>query len=156
VDERIARLKTPVDCERFARNATAQGREDLVLDARKRGVDLRADAHGAVSAAERDCLAAVYAYEDILTSKHGKRTRASRTWQAIKRLGIISAIERCVDRPDGTAGFTALKEAGLENYAFEAVVLRYPGHFSADAVARANERMAGFIKNENNPRSPAA
>lgn len=145
VDERVAKLKTPEDCERLARNAMAQGRDDLMLQARRRAVELRAEAHGAMTAAERDCLAAVYAYEDILSSKHGKRTRASRTWQAISRLGVLAAIERCVDRPDGTAGFTALKDAGLENYAFEAVVLRHPDCFSSEAVVRATDRMSRFV-----------
>ena len=118
MDDRIARLKTPEECWTLEKNARAKGREDLVVEARCRGIELRAEQYGAVSEAERDCLKAIYAYEEILNAKHGKRVRASRTWQMIKRRGIIEAIEQAVDRPDGTAGFKALKEVGLDNFAF--------------------------------------
>lgn len=151
MDDRIARLKTPEECRTFERNAQAKGREDLVLDARRKGIELRAAQYGAVSDAERDCLQAIYAYEEILNAKHGKRVRASRIWQMIKRRGIIAAIEQAVDRPDGTAGFTDLKEVGLDNFAFEAVVLRHRTVFSPAAVNRARERMQGFSATVANP-----
>lgn len=142
MDERVKRLRTPEHCEAFARNARKLGRADLALEARRRAVELRAAAYGATSIAERECLEAIYAYEEILSEKHGRRVRASRTWQMIKRRGIIAAIEQAVDRPDGTAGFTALKEVGLDNYAFEAVILRHPQLFSESAVDRSRKRMA--------------
>lgn len=144
MDERVQKLKTPKDCDSFARNARKLGRPDLALEARQRGVELRAAAYGATSAAEKECLEAIYAYEEILSDRHGRRIRASRTWQMIKRRGIIAAIEQAVDRPDGTAGFTALKEVGLDNYAFEAVILRHPQLFSESAVERSRTRMAQF------------
>ena len=144
MDDRVNKLKTPKECEIFARNAKDQGRPELATEARRRAVEIRAAAYGATSDAERECLEAIYAYEEILFSKHGKRIRASRTWQMIKRRGIIAAIEQAVDRPDGTAGFTALQEVGLENFAFEAVILRHPNLFSDSAVDRSRDRMAQF------------
>ena len=145
MDDRVKRLKTPQECETFARNAKKQGRPDLAVEARQRAIELRAIAYGAASDAERECLAAIYAYEEILFDKHGKRVKASRTWQMISRRGIIAAIEQAVDRPDGTAGFTALQEVGLENFAFEAVILRHPALFSESAVERYRQRMAQFV-----------
>ena len=142
MDKRVEKLKTPKDCEAFARNARDLGRDDLALEARQRAVELRAAAYGAASDAERECLEAIYAYEEILFEKHGRRVPASRTWQMIKRRGILAAIEQAVDRPDGTAGFTALQEVGLENFAFEAVILRHPQLFSTSAVERSRNRMA--------------
>ena len=144
MDDRVKNLKTPKDCEVFARNAIDKGRQDLAADARRRAVELRAAAYGSASDAERECLEAIYAYEEILFLKHGKRVRASRTWQMIKRRGIIAAIEQAVDRPDGTAGFTALKEVGLDNFAFEAVILRHSSLFSESAVDRSRQRMVKF------------
>jgi hypothetical protein len=144
MDDRVRKLSTPTQCEVFARNALAQGRPDLATEARQRAVELRAAAYGATSDAERECLEAIYAYEEILFDKHGKRVKASRTWQMIKRRGIIAAIEQAVDRPDGTAGFTALKNVGLENFAFEAVILRHSTLFSDSAVERSRQRMAQF------------
>lgn len=142
MDDRVKKLKTPSDCEKFAKNAKALGHGDLVLQANRRSIGLRAEAYGAATDVERECLEAIYAYEEILSEKNGRRTRASRTWQAIKVRGILAAVERIVDRPDGTAGFTALQDVGLENFAFEAVVLKHKDLFSESAVKRSRERMA--------------
>ena len=60
----------------------------------------------------------------------------------IKDRGILAAIEHAVDRPDGTVGFKALEEIGLENFAFEGVILRHAQLFSESAVQRSRERMA--------------
>lgn len=144
MDDRIKNLKTAKECDIFARNAMTQNRPDLVAEARQRAIEVRAVAYGTTSDAERECLEAIYAYEEILFAKHGKRVKASRTWQMIKRRGIIAAIEQAVDRPDGTAGFTALKEVGLDNFAFEAVILRHPSLFSVGAIERSRDRMAQF------------
>ena len=144
MDDRIKNLKTPKDCEIFARNAVAQNRPELAAEAKQRAIEIRAAEYGATSDAERECLEAIYAYEEILFLKHGRRVKASRTWQMIKRRGIIAAIEQAVDRSDGTAGFSALKEVGLENFAFEAVILRHSSLFSASAVDRSRDRMAQY------------
>jgi hypothetical protein len=141
MDERVAKLQSPEDCERFARNATRLGRKDLADDARRRAVELRAEKYGASSEAEKECLQAVYAYEEVLSNKNGRRTRASRTWQMIKRHGILATAERAVNRETETVGYRALAEMGLQQYAFEAVILRYPNLFSGAAVQRSKERM---------------
>ncbi|MBS0580635.1 MAG: hypothetical protein JSR36_15365 [Proteobacteria bacterium] len=142
MDPRVARLNTPEDCEAFAANASKRGRPDLAQEARMRAIDLRAEAHGAATDAEREALAAVYAYEEARSSGKRRRFRANRTWQMIERHGILAAVERAVNRPDETIGYTALVEMGLEKYAFEAIVLRYPGRFTKEAVARCAERIA--------------
>lgn len=146
MDPRVTRLATAADCETFAANAARLGRDDLVVEARRRAVDLRAAGHAAKTDVERDCLAAIYAYEEVLRAKAGgKRRRAVRTWQSIARHGVIGAVERAVDRSDGTAGFKALQDAGLENYAFETVVLAHPMAFSEAAVERSRDRLAKFL-----------
>jgi len=140
MDERVARLKTPEECEQFAINV--QNRlPELAQAARRRGVELRAALHGATTTAEREALQAVYAYERVLCEKHGKTVRASRTWQMIKRHGIITAVERAVNRKDVTSGYTALVEMGMPDFAFEAVVCRHPSVFSAEALKRSRERL---------------
>lgn len=144
IDERIRKLKTPQSCEVFARNAYEHGRDDLARAAHRRAIELKAESHGAKTEAEKLCLEAIYAYERVLTKKNGKTTRANRTWQMIERHGILEAVERAVNRPHETAGYTALVEMGLENLAFEAVVVKYPDLFSAEAVHRCRERMASW------------
>jgi hypothetical protein len=135
MDPRVARLTTPDECVQLAINAP-----ELADDARVRAIQLRAASHGANSDAEREAIEAVYAYEEVLSRIRGKKVRASRTWQMIKRHGILPAVERAVDRADETAGYTALVEMGLEKFAFEAVILRHPTVFSAKAVERSEER----------------
>jgi hypothetical protein len=68
--------------------------------------------------------------------------RASRTWQMIERHGVIGTVERAVNRPTETSGYRALVEMGLEEYAFEAVILRHPRLFSAEVVERSRQRLS--------------
>lgn len=114
----------------------------MAKEARQRAVQLKAEEHGANSTAEKEALQAVYAYEDLLTNKNGRTTRASRTWQMIKRHGIIEAVERAVKRDAVTQGYTMLVEMGLEEFAFEAVILRHPEVFSNESVDISRARLA--------------
>ena len=141
MDDRIKKIDTPEKCEIFAKNCVERGREDLAQEAKESAVQLRAEAYGAETQAEREALEAVYAYEEVLNTKNGKKTRAGRTWQMITRHGIIGAVERAVNRPTETQGYTSLVEMGLEDYAFESVILRYPDLFSEQAVSISRERV---------------
>jgi hypothetical protein len=143
MDERVARLQTPEECEQFIINVRSRLPE-LAQAARRRSVELRAAAHGAKSTAEREALAAVYAYERVLSEKKGKKVRASRTWQMIERRGIIDAVESAVKRPADPIGYTALAEMGMHDLAFESVVQRHPEVFTPEAVARSAERLQAW------------
>ena len=143
MDPRVSRLTTVADCESFAVNARERGAPELADQARKRAVQIRAELYGANNEVELECLQAVYAYEEILSAKNGRRQPANRTWQMIKRHGIIPAVERVVTKREVSSGFTALAEMGLMEYAFEAVILRHPASFSAEAIAMSRQRMEG-------------
>lgn len=147
IEEKIANFADVKSCEIFAKNAEDRGRSDLAQAARQRAIELGAKSHGAATKEEQECLEAVYAYERILTERNGRTTRASRTWQMIKRRGILPAVERAVNRPYETAGYTALLEMGLEKFAFEAVIVRYPDLFSDEAVQRSKERIEHWENN---------
>jgi hypothetical protein len=108
---------------------------------RREIIESRARKHSPRNDAERDAYAAVYAYEEVKSTTK-RRFRANRTWQAIERHGIIQAVERLVTRATETEGYRARVAAGLEEMAFEAVILRHPEVFSTEAVAAASERMA--------------
>lgn len=141
MDDKVKKIDTPEKCEVFAKNCIERGREDLAMQAKERAVQLRAEAHGAESEAEKEALEAVYAYEEVLTARNGKKTRAGRTWQMIDRHGIIGAVERAVNRPVETQGYMALVEMMLEDYAFEAVIIRHPELFSNQALLISQDRM---------------
>jgi hypothetical protein len=141
MDPRIARLKTVKGCDNFAKNALERGFPELAAEARERGVQLRAEAHGAGTAVERECLESVYAFEEVRSEVNGRRTKASRTWQAIGHHGIIPAIELIVTKHEVSAGFRFLAEMGLQRYAFEAVVLRHPDSFTIEARTISRQRL---------------
>lgn len=139
-DPKVSRLKTPEDCESFAQNVE-KAHPDLAKQARRYGVELRATAYGAKSDAEREALQAVFAFEEVRSQARGKRVRASRTWQSIKREGILPTVEKVVAKRKVTEAYDALVDAGMSDFTFEAVVLKHPGAFSAEAIANARTRL---------------
>lgn len=52
MDERVKKLRTPEECETFAKNAKERGRADLAKEAQVRAVQLPAERYGANSQAE--------------------------------------------------------------------------------------------------------
>tara|TARA_R110001592_G_scaffold361818_2_gene673760 strand:- start:93 stop:536 length:444 start_codon:yes stop_codon:yes gene_type:complete len=146
MDDVVKKIKTPDKCLIFAKNAKEKGRDDLALQAKERAIQLKAEVYGADTQAEREAIEAVYAYEEVLTLKNNKKTRASRTWPMIKRHGILNAVERAVNREAETQGYNYLLEMGLQNYAFEAVILRHPELFSDESVTISKRRISEWEK----------
>ena len=144
MDQRVKRITNPDKCEIFARNCEERGHPELALQARQHAVELRAESYGATSDAEREALECVYAYEETLFAKHGRRIRASRTWKMIEDHGILPAIERAVNRPQETDGYRALVGIGLERFAFECVIVRHPEHFDASTIALSKARIESW------------
>jgi hypothetical protein len=136
MDEIISKLKTPEECLQFAKECI-----ELARKARRRAIDLRASAHGNISEVENELLKALYAYEEVLSEKNKRRTRASRTWPMIKRYGIIGAAERAVNRKADAMGYKLLVDMGLHDLTFEAVIVRFPETFSKQVVKLARSRL---------------
>jgi hypothetical protein len=136
----VARLKTPEECDQLAKNVE-QCDPEMAMRAQRRAVELRAARYGAATEAEIDGVRAIYAYEEALRRKHGRRTTATRTWQMVRKHGVLAAIERAVNRKDETVGYKTLAEMGMRDFAFEVVILHHPQLFSADAVAKAKTRI---------------
>lgn len=147
MDNRVARLTSPEQCEQFMLNV-ATTHPELLPEARRRAVELRAEANvarfGATNTAEKDALQAIYAYEEVLFKQRGRRVRASRTWQMVERWGILGAVERAVNRPADSTGYQVLAEMNMQDITFEAVVLRHPNHFNSDVVQRCAERLSDW------------
>jgi hypothetical protein len=145
MDYRVERLRTPAECEIFAKNAIARNHPELALAAHRKAIDLQVSTHETSgSAVETEGLAAVYAYEALLTRRNGKKTRATATWQAVKRYGIIEAVQRAVSKPadEPPPGTVTLRDLGLEDLAFEALVIRHEASFSAAAIEASKARLA--------------
>jgi hypothetical protein len=142
MDYRVERLRTPAECESFAKNAIARNHPDLAILARRKALDLQAAAHEAGSPAEAEAFAAIYAYELHLTRKNGRKTRATKTWAVAKSRGIIQAIQDAVSRtPDPSVG-AALRELGLQDLTFEALVVRHETAFDPATVALSKARLS--------------
>lgn len=58
------------------------------------------------------------------------------------RIGIIPTVEKVVARKTSTDGYAALVNAAMEDFTFEAVVLRHPTLFTAEALTQATKRSA--------------
>jgi len=140
MDDIIQKLKTPTECIQLAKNVRDRN-PALVQKARRRAVELRALSCGSKSEVETELFKALYAYEEVLFEKNKKHTRASRTWQMIKRHGIIGAAERAVNRKIEPAGYKVLVEMGMHDLTFKAVIIRYPNVFNEEVVSRAKERL---------------
>ncbi len=136
----VGHLKTPEDCEQVAINVEAKQPAFAIL-ARRKAIELKAATHNAVTETEQEALQAVYAYERVLTLERGRKTRATRTWQVITKLGIVEAVDTIVKRPTGAEGYHALVKMGMQDMLFEAVVLRHPEVFSAEAIAQSQQRL---------------
>ena len=108
---------------------------------RRRSIQMRAAGRQPQTPAERESYEAVYAYEEALSIQKGKTIRAGRTWPMIREHGIIAAVERIVTRRKETEGYRVLVEMGMEDMAFEAVVLRHPESFSPEAVTASDDRL---------------
>lgn len=132
--ELVLRIKDPELCYVFARNATQRGHPELALQAHRRAVDLRAEAHPTDGDAELAAVRAIYAYEEALGYIKGKRTRATGTWQLVRRQGLMAAVQKRLASRDSEDIVPVLRELGLEDYSFAAVHKEYPAAFGALAA----------------------
>ena len=142
MDYRVERLRTPAECESFALNAIDRKHPELASAARRKALTLQAAAHETSSPVEAEAFVAVYAYEMHLTRKNGRKTRAGKTWANVKRHGIIQAIQTAVSDTPDPAVLAGLREFGLEDLTFDALVVRHEAAFDAATVQISKARLA--------------
>jgi hypothetical protein len=142
MDYRVERLRTPAECESFARNAIDRKRPELASAARRKALTMQAETHAPSSPVEAEALVAVYAYELHLTRKNGRKTRAAKTWAIAKSQGIIQAIQKAVESPPDPAVLAGLRELGLEDLTFDALVVRNAAAFDASTVQLSKSRLS--------------
>ncbi len=144
MDPRILDLDTAPKCSRFSVNALAMGCPDLAAQAQRRSIHLRALELGAQTALGYKIDEAVVAYEDFLTHKTGKKTRAGGVLKCIRNRGRVGAVEHLVNSSKPPQGFIWLCENGMHDLTFEAVVLDNIDDFSDEAVYSAMEKLEPF------------
>jgi uncharacterized protein YecA (UPF0149 family) len=140
----VGHLKTPEDCEQVALNVEAK-QPAFAIAARRKAIEIKASTHKATTEAEEHSFQAVYAYERVMTLERGRKTRATRQWQMVTKLGIIPAMESIVKTPTASTGYEALVKMGMQDMSFEAVVLRHPDVFSVEAVAQSKQSLDALM-----------
>ena len=135
--------KTPADCDNVIENALRTENHDLALLARKKKIVLQAAQHGASSPVAVEAWNGIYAIEEYRRS-HGKRYwRASYTRRAIDTPGgdIVAVVNDTVSRAEPSDGFQEMVDAGLQEFLWERLVLRFSDQLSARAIEHARQRL---------------
>jgi hypothetical protein len=142
--EYVDMAKTAVDCDNLIGNALRVGNSELALLARKKKIVLQAAQHGATSQVEVEAWNGIYAIEEYRRSQGKKQHwRANYTRRAINNRNgdIVATVDDTVSRAEPTDGFQEMIDAGLEEFLWERLVLRFPEQFSARAIEQARGRL---------------
>ena len=92
---------------------------------------------------ERDFYGMLNAYEELLTLKNGRTTKATRTRQKLANKGIKQClIDWALGQP--TEGFKLLNEKGLSDRTAEHLVVQYKDQFPLEAVEAAKKRLSEY------------
>jgi hypothetical protein len=139
----INNLIDPNDCRRVMARAKSRGMRDLYSAAFRRYCQLVGNANDDPSdPLVRDFYETLAAYEQLLTERNDKNTRASRTRQKIANKGVHQSLIEWTRGKVETNGFNLLVEAGLPEYTGEYLVTKYADRFPDDVVALARDRLA--------------
>ncbi len=136
----ISEYTDTTDLRNLMVNAKRLGRDDVWWEAFRRlcaieGMDQTDPLH-------RGFYETLAAYEELLTEKNGRTTRASRTRQKLKNKGVVQCLEDWAVRSALTEGFELLIQNGLAELTGEYLVLKYSDRFSDKATTAAKMRLA--------------
>lgn len=91
----------------------------------------------------RDFYQTLAAYEELLTDKNGRTTRASRTRQKLENKGLLQCLEDWALAKSPTMGFELLVSKDLVELTGEFLVLKYRERFSEEAIQASLDRLTG-------------
>src|SRR6266404_4382660 len=136
-------LRTAEDCRRVIERALAKGDVELHEAAFRRLCALIGSDHDdPADPLVRATWEAVAAYEQTLYQKHGRNQSAARTRQKIKAKGVHQSLLEWGKLHGNRPGFQSLIEAGLPEFTFEAVILKFSERFPADVVEACRHTLA--------------
>ncbi len=135
---KIAQLSDKGALRNLMQNARRLDRDDIYWQAFRRLCSLEGMIYD--DPLERDFYDVLNAYEELLTLKHGRTTKASRTRQKLANKGVEQClIDWAVGAP--TDGFKLLIEKGLPELTAEYLVVKYEKRFPQRAVEAARRRL---------------
>lgn len=135
----IASYESREELEQLMRNARRLGREDVFWQAFQRRCELEGcDQNDPL---HRDFYRTLEAYEQILTEKNGRKTKASRTRQKLSRKTVEECLEDWALGVQETPGFKLLVNNNMIRLTGEFLVVKYSSRFSNQAVEAATQRL---------------
>lgn len=140
VPKPVASYTDPAALRTLMQNAKRLGRDDVWRDAFRHLCSLQ----GADQAdpLHRDFYGTLAAYEQLLSEKNARPTRASPTRLKLRNKGVVRCIEDWVRSKQPSEEFQLLVANGFGDVTGEQLVLNYPEQFSEEAVAAATARLA--------------
>ena len=123
----------------FRQNALRLDRKDLADRAFRQlckvaGMDMN-------TALESDFYVVLSAYEELLTEKNGRTTRASRTRQKLSKTSVKKCIEDWALKDGETDAFKLLIERQMGELTAEYLVLKHSSEFDDAIVSSARKRL---------------
>ena len=140
----ISSYTDPEHLRTLMQNAKRMGREDIWRQA----FDQLCSLEGATQTEplDRAFYSTLAAYEQLLTQKNRRATRASRTRLKLKGKGVVACLEDWAKSKEAPESFDLLVANGMVEMTGEQLVLTYPDKFTPEAVAGAPARLAALPK----------
>ena len=135
----IERCDDPAALRRFMKNAEQRGGDDVYEAAFQRLITIQPSAQ--VGTIAHDVWRAIYAFEEVRREESGKTVRLSRTRQKIDRVGEVKTVTDLMLEKTPAEGFRMLKDRGMLELSFEALVVARPEHFPSNVVDAARSRL---------------
>lgn len=137
--EQIAKMTDKTGLRNLMKNARRGDREDMYWLAFKQLCSL--EGMKLDDPLERDFYDVLNAYEELLTEKNGRTTRATRTRRKLENKGVRQCLNDWALGPP-TDGFKLLKDKGLKELTAEYLVLKYSDQFPPETIESARERLS--------------
>ena len=119
--DNIQRCDDPAKLRRYMKNAREYDAADVYDAAFKRLISVQPSAH--IGTIAYDVWRTIFAFEELLKEERGRTVRLSRTRQKIQRDGEVKTVVGLVLKADPSDGLRMLKERGLLELSFEALVV---------------------------------
>lgn len=137
--EVVENCDDPAALRRIMKNAKERDADDVYNAAFQRLITVQPSAQ--VGTIAHDVWRTIYAFEQARTEERGRTVRLSRTRQKIQRDGEVKTVTDMTLKKTPSEGFLMLKERGMLELSFEALVVARAEHFPRNVVDAARSRL---------------
>ena len=129
----------PAKLRRIMNNARERGATEVYDAAFQQLIAVQPAAQ--VGTIAHDVWRTIYAFEELLKEERGRTTLLARTRQKIRRDGVIKTVIDLTLKSDPSNGFLMLKDRGILELSFEALVVSRIEDFPSHVVDAARTRL---------------